>query len=203
MLPEHIVTLLLLLPPALWDLKYREVEPLYWYMAIKAGFLVSLFDAIRLGIDHKLYFLLIAAGLLPALIALVLYRLCMSGGADVLVLALIAVSSPLPPPKLPPIPPAVPVAVLAGILGLAYNYGTLARACGLTCVRRGYVRVSRRQAIYSPFYRWWLPRNSECKVEHTPASLGEDEVELMPGVPMVSITWLAYLLYTLTLPLII
>ncbi|MCE4611023.1 MAG: hypothetical protein F7B17_03535 [Desulfurococcales archaeon] len=198
---EHYYTLIILVLAGLFDVVYREVDPLYWYLAGKAGFLLSLADAINMGIPPKVYMTLIAISLAPALGAFLLYRLCLLGGSDVWALAFIAVSSPLPVTPYLPIPPSIAAAGLGGVVALVYYIFKLLSACGIPCLLRGSVKVSSRELVYSSFYRWWLPKASSggsCTIEQSAPEVAASKggyVEASPGIPLGAGIALGYAIY--------
>ena len=202
LLIEHYYTLTVLVVAGLFDIVYREVDPLYWYLAGKAGLLVSLSEAIAMGISPKAYMALVAVSLAPALGALLLYRACLLGGSDVWALAFIAVSSPLPAMSYPLIPPSIAAAGLGGVAALGYYAFKLLAACGVQCLLKGSVKVSSKDLAYNSFYRWWLPKTSSdgsCAIEESAPEVAASRggfVEVSPGIPLgagIALGYTAYL----------
>ncbi len=200
LLAQHAFTAAVLFAAALMDIAYREVDPIYWYIAGKAGLILSMAESLAMGLDPSIYLISLVASFVPAVAALILYYYCLLGGSDVAALAFIAVSSPLPVPGAPPIPPSAAGILAGGLYALVYYAAKLAAACGLTCLTRGKAVVTSRQLAFNPFYRWWLPRveGGSCSIEASPpevAALRGGSVEASPGIPLVAAIALGYATY--------
>lgn len=200
---------LVLLIAGVLDAVYREVEPLYWYIATKAGILVSIAVA---GYGASLYgggyyYLLLVytlLSLIPVAVVGVLYKLCMIGGADVGAIAFIALSMPVVEWSL--LPPVYLILLYTLVPLIAYNIYVSLRHCrGLRagCLK-GSIDVDRDSLLSSKEYRWWMPEVEGCSIEGYKDELvfryhggSSGTVKASPGNPYVAFIAIAYLIFLL------
>ncbi|MCE4617780.1 MAG: hypothetical protein F7C32_04270 [Desulfurococcales archaeon] len=94
-LVRAVLILLLLLPPAYWDLRTREIEPKYWVLAgviVAFSSLISYKDI--LAWDHRLLMVYIITSLLVLGVLTISYLAGIMGGADLFALAMISIGVP-------------------------------------------------------------------------------------------------------------
>ena len=204
---QEVYVLIVLVIAGLLDVVYREIEPLYWYIASKAGALLVLAEAsygasLYGGEYYYMVMVYLLLSLVPVIVVLALYRLCMIGGADVGAIAFIAVTLPLhagslvPPIYLIIIYTLAPMAAYSAYIYLARCKGPLIR-----CLR-GPVVVDTRELLVRREYMWWMPSVGGCSI-----GLYKDEavfrrykglkrrVEASPGNPYVSFIAVAYIIF--------
>jgi len=87
--------LLLLIPPAYWDLRTREIEPKYWLVT---GLIVLLACIISyreiLSLERRVFLMYLVTSLLALLIVGISYFIGIMGGADLFALIVIALGVP-------------------------------------------------------------------------------------------------------------
>ncbi len=117
------------------DVRYREVEPAYWYAALRIlaplGALM-VYESLRAPIPHRVVVAQLAADAAAVAAALATYLAGLLGGGDLLAVALIAAATPLGDSSL--LPPAL----------LALLYGSLASLAHV--IRFCLVNVARHRA---------------------------------------------------------
>lgn len=184
------------------DVRTREIPPLYWYFSCKVGALMGAL-ALYLGPGTLGALLYLAASLLALASALMLYRLCMMGGADVGAVALIALALPYHPASV--LPPVVASILYALAPSLAYAAYSSYRACGASarCIARSRHMIPAGWIVKNPGFYWWFPAGEGCSLDVEPQeeaarlSGGDMEglVEASPGHPYVAFIGLGYLAY--------
>ncbi len=183
---EYIIVVMVV--AGLLDLLYREIEPLYWVYLTLAGAILYLKEAGH--ILEELSLVHMALAILPVLVVAVLYMAGAIGGADLLALVFLAASSPYLPGNILPV--TVQAVIYASIPSLIHRIFMAWRACGVSCIVSGRVRVEGWRLLRDPRFRWWLVSDRRLgrpamDLENWEAVArlggGEAVVEASPGLP--------------------
>ncbi|GBF09618.1 hypothetical protein apy_13430 [Aeropyrum pernix] len=200
-LPAAVATILLLVA-GLMDALWREIEPAYWYLAVKTSLLVfaaSLYLEGGLASAPSKALVHVSLTLILVAVSLALFKLCLLGGSDVAAFVLVAVSSPYSPGL--PIPPLAVALIASAPLAAIY-------------ITVSHVRLRRRGGLltpedlaFDPRFKWWIPRVEGevverffhgCRLDADPpalAALTGRRVRAEPGIPLVAFIALGYLAY--------
>lgn len=94
---SNIYALGVLIAASYTDWRYREVEPLYWYVTAKIGVPLGILALIEYHgvLDLKALLPLIIANLVGILVIAGMYAVGLMGGADLAAVAFVALSSPI------------------------------------------------------------------------------------------------------------
>lgn len=164
------------------DLRHREIEPLYWVALFPAAPALAVAGLAERDLSLAASLLLALVSLFPGMVALVLYRLCMLGGADAAALLLLGLAGlgldswSLLPPSVTAIIYTAPAAAL-----IAVARAVEAR-CPLSC------RVTPKEAIRSHSRMWLIPSvgSDGCGIGSDVSSLSVEGGEAKLDIPLVA-----------------
>lgn len=164
------------------DLRHREIEPLYWIALFPAAPALAVAGLAERDFSLATSILLTLVSLLPGIIAMVLYRLCMLGGADAAALLLLGLAGlgldswMILPPSLTAVAYAAPAAIVIAI----------ARAAEARCLFS--CRVTPEEAVRSHSRMWLIPSvgSGGCGVGSDISSLAGSGGEARLDIPLVA-----------------
>ncbi|MEM1873385.1 MAG: hypothetical protein QXS85_01595 [Acidilobaceae archaeon] len=149
------------------DVKAREVPPLYWALAIAIATPITLYSYTILNIGLAVIAVNVLLSLSLTLLVYVLYRECVMGGADVLALLFLSLSSPVFPDSFMPGPF---LAVLYAVVPvLVYHIYSVRLVCrDIRCLLRLEFEIPAWRLMEDSRLRWWIVLSGSeeyCEVE--------------------------------------
>jgi hypothetical protein len=185
-----IMVLLYLLPAAILDWRFREIDPEYWYPGLIVSFPLGLACA-SIVFPLKVSLALYGFSGLIVLVMIILYLYGMLGGADVFASLLILFA--LPVPEGIGLPPLISIMLYSSLLAVPYRIIVVWRATGKPGLLP--VTVRRSSLLEDPRFRWWIPRGADIEDEWSLTVIKKKKVVASPGAPQVSLMFVGFIIH--------